>query len=575
MPQRVFRLGVSTAIVLLGALTLTRVDTSVSSVSLYPIALGRSGVVSSAELLASRAGLRILMQGGNAFDAAIATAAALGVVEFRTSGLATDGYWLLYDAKKKEVTAIDFAGIAPSGAKPERFPLKPGQDITLAIVEPVGYLSSTVPGGPASWQLLLKRYGSMKLETVLQPAIEYAENGFPISTRGAESIANVRASFLEFPTTAATYLIDGRAPYPGEVFFNKNLARTYRRLATGGVAEFYTGSIAKDIVSFYQQHGGLFTLDDFAQMDKVARWVQPISTTYRGYTVYTQPPTASGTDILQELNILEGFDLKALTHNSADYIHVFAEAIKLTTADRLKYHGDSDFVKVPVQQLISKEYAARARAKIDMAKAMPLAVSNLTTSDLTNSMSVIDKDGNMVIGTFTIQAGMGCRVVPGNLGFLMNNSLSYFSLDPLSPNVVAPRKRPEWPMANVIVMQDNKPLLVLGAPGGHGITQTVPQTLLNIIEFGMDVQAAIEAPRFRLMPEYRSYPDKGVSMVIRPEARIPSAVMQALEARGHTIEPYEDWGGGVGSMSAILIHPKSGVYMGGADPRGSYAALAW
>jgi gamma-glutamyltranspeptidase/glutathione hydrolase len=181
----------------------------------------------------------------------------------------------------------------------------------------------------------------------------------------------------------------------------------------------------------------------------------------------------------------------------------------------------------------------------------------------------------MVMGTFTIQAGMGCHVVPGELGFIMNNSLSYFSLDPRSPNVVAPRKRPEWPMPNIMVTKDDKILLALGAPGGHGITQTVPQTLINMIEFGMDIQSAIEAPRFRLFPEYRSYPDRGVSMVIRPETRIPSAVFRALEARGHTIEPYNDWGPGVGNMSGIMVHPMSGVYMAGADPRGSYAALAW
>ncbi len=524
-----------------------------------PIVVGTFGMVASNHPLASMAGMRILFQGGNAVDAAVATAAALGVVEPYLSGAGGDGFMMIYWAATDEMYFLNFSGRAPRALTAAHFGDR---------IPPRGPLNALIPGGVAGWEAAIKRFGSMSLHQVLQPAIHLAENGYPLTEFGAENHRSAQALFLDWDEAGAKAWWNGSLEPPklGDMITNHKLARTYRIIAEKGADAFYRGELAEEIVRFIQRHGGVFTLEDMASYQP--RWEEPLHTNYRGVDIYTPRPNSSGgLAVPQILNIVEGYDLKSMGVNSADYIHVMVEAIKLAAADRAEWSGDPDFmdVEIPYDLLLSKEYAAERRALIDMNRAnanVPPGVEQPGTSHL----SVVDQFGNMVSMTVTLGSTWGSGVVAGETGVLLNNGVNWFELDPNSPAYVEGGKRTRWNMTPTIASKDGRPFLVLGTPGGDGIWQTIPQLITKLIDFEMDVQTAIESPRFRWSIG---------TLTVRPESRIPADVLDELRARGHNIQLYPDWTTGVGGMNAIIVDPETGAMMGGADPRRDGYVVGW
>lgn len=524
-----------------------------------PVVVGTFGMVASNHPLASMSGMQILLQGGNAVDAAIATAAALGVVEPYLSGAGGDGFMMIYWAATDEIYFLNFTGRAPKALTAAHF----GDRIPTR-----GPLVVLVPGAVAGWETAIKRFGSMTLHQVLQPAIQLAENGYPLTQFGEENHRSAQALFLDWDEAGAQAWWGGnwQPPKLGDIIKNHKLARTYRILAEKGAEAFYRGELAEEIVRFVQKHGGVLTLEDMASYQP--RWEEPLHTNYRGIDIYTPRPNSSGgLAVSQILNIVEGFDLKSMGVNSADYIHVMVEAIKLAAADRAEWSGDPDFmdVEIPFDLLLSKDYAAERRALIDMNRAMtnvPPGVSQPGTSHV----SVVDQFGNMVSMTVTLGSNWGSGVVAGETGVILNNGILWFELDPESPAYVEGGKRTRWNMSPVIASKDGKPFLVLGTPGGDGIWQTLPQVITKLVDFGMDIQSAIESPRFRWTIG---------TLTVRPESRIPQEVLDELAARGHDVQPYPEWTSNVGGVNGIIVDPETGAMMGGADPRRDGYVIGW
>lgn len=392
-----------------------------------PLVTGRRGVVTSLHPLSSMAGMRILMKGGNAFDAAVATAAATTVVDPKNSTIGGQGFATVYVAKARQVRALNFYGTAPRTATIELLKDKAYK---------TGYLSTPVPSNLKGYQALLKARGTMSWAEVLEPAIELAEDGF-VLTEEFTGILQRLEDRLNYPSSRRVFFPGGRAPRPGEVFRQPDLARTLRRIAKEGPDVFYKGDIARGIAEFYQRHGGLLTYDDLAAYE--ARWVEPISTTYRGYTVYTQPPNSSGIALLLQLNLLEGFDLKAAGHNSPEYLHLIGEVQRLAIADRNRYVADPDFVSVPIARLLSKEYARERRRLITPGRtlpAVPAPQAPAATHDEANTthLTVADGEGNMVSLTQTLGSWYGSGVVAADTGVLFSNQMRHLHTEPESPS---------------------------------------------------------------------------------------------------------------------------------------------
>ena len=529
-----------------------------------PLVTGRYGAVTSLEPLASMAGMKVLMEGGNAFDAAAATAAAVAVVDPKNSSIGGQGFATIYIAKTGEVRALNFFGPAPKAATPEA--LK-GKDYTQ------GYLSAPVPSNLKGYYALQSTYGRLKWAQVLQPAIDLAEHGFVVKKEDlSDRIAEFKQELSQFPSSAEVFLPGGRVPQPGEIFVQPNLARTLKEVAAQGVDAFYKGDIAGRIADFYKEHGGLLTREDLASYQP--RWVQPISTTYRGYTLYTQPPNSSGIAVLEQLNLLEGYDLKSMQHNSADYLHLIGEVMRLVIADRNRYVGDPDFVHVPVDRLLSKEYAQKRRALIDLNRTLPLATAGDTgpapSSGNTTHMNVVDSEGNMVALTQTLGEWFGSGVVAADTGVLFSNQMRHLHLDPSDPSRVEPGKRPRSNQSPIIVLKDGKPFMAIGTPGNDAIWQRLPQVIVNILDFGMDIQSAITAPRMI----YGGHQETGSELkpIFKVEDRIPKDVVDALRAKGYEVEVVV---GDEGHVNGILRIPGSPFFEAGADPRGDTYAIAW
>jgi gamma-glutamyltranspeptidase / glutathione hydrolase len=573
-----------------------------SSQTMRPVIRGRHAAVASMKAEATEAARRILDSGGNAFDAAVAGQAALGVTDFSLNGVGSDAVLLVYDSREKKVYSINAEPRAPRLATIEWYAKNNGGKIP----ESDGLLSGGIPGVVDAWYILLDRWGTMNFEQVLQPAIDLAENGFPLSERGASYIAESK-KILKYPTTVKVYLPNGRAPKAGEILRNPDLARTLKKLVEGekanaskgrhealkaGRDRFYKGDIAHDLATFSEANGGLFRYEDFAEYS--AKVETPVSTNYRGYQVYKNPSASQGPTELIALNILEGYDLKALGHNSPEFLHTSVEAVKLAMGDREKYLGDMDFIKIPYDGLLSKDYARERRKLIDPGKAsleLRPGTPAANTADLerpvhevldgsashngdTSYIAVVDKDHNMVSFEPSLHELFGTGVVMGETGILFNCRGDYYSLVRGEANALEPGKRPRSTLQSTLVMKDGQPYAILGSPGGDDQVMRTMQTLINMIDFGMNIQQAIEAPRW----SSRSFPASPFPHTMYPgdmsvEARIPEEARQALIGKGHKLRVTSPWS--LGSNGGIVIDASTGVLSAGADPRVDAYAWAW
>jgi gamma-glutamyltranspeptidase/glutathione hydrolase len=567
-----------------------------------PVIRGRHAAVASMKAEATEAARRILDAGGNAFDAAVAGQAALGVTDFSLNGVGSDAVLLVYDSREKKVYSINAEPRAPKLATIEWYEKNNGGKIP----ESDGLLSGGIPGVVDAWYILLDRWGTMNFEQVLQPAIDLAENGFPLSERGASYIAESK-KILKYPTTVKIYLPNGRTPKAGDILKNPDLARTLKKLVEAGKANaskgrhealkaardrFYKGDIAHDLATFSEANGGLFRYEDFAEY--AAKVETPVSTSYRGYEVYKNPSASQGPTELIALNILEGYDLKALGHNSPEFLHTSVEAVKLAMGDREKYLGDMDFIKIPYDGLLSKDYARQRRKLIDPAKAsleLRPGTPAANTADLdrpvhevldgnashngdTSYIAVVDKDHNMISFEPSLHELFGTGVVMGDTGILFNCRGDYYSLVRGEANALEPGKRPRSTLQSTLVMKDGQPYAILGSPGGDDQVMRTMQTLINMVDFGMNIQQAIEAPRW----SSRSFPASPFPHTMYPgdmsvEARIPEATRQALVGKGHKLRVAPPWS--LGSNGGIVIDSATGVLSAGADPRVDAYAWAW
>ncbi len=518
-----------------------------------------NGMVATSQPLASAAGLRILQQGGNAIDAAIAAAAVLCVVEPMMVSPGGDMFALVWDAKQKKLKALNASGRAPQAMnidelKKRGFTAMPGDGIHTV----------TVPGAVDGWATLLKSHGTMTLAQVLQPAIEYAERGFPVSEVIAIEWAANSPPYAKNAEFAATYLPGGKAPAMGEVFTNKNLAHSLRLIATKGRDVFYQGELAEKILKFSQAQGGpggsgMLTRADFAK--HTSNWVEPISTTYRGHTVYELPPNNQGLVALQMLNIIEGYDLKKLGHNSAEYLHLLVEAKKLAFLDRAQHIADPAFYQAPLTRLLSKDYAAELRQRINATRTLDASSQQPQGGEDTVYLTVVDKDRNVVSFIQSIFSQFGSGLVAADTGIILHNRGAGFSFDATSANKVEGDKRPFHTLIPAMVFKNEKPWLTFGVMGGDMQAQGHVQVLLNLIEFGFNLQQAGEQPRFRHF-------EKGLAL----ESAIGDDIRKALEQRGHKLTAAP---GSFGGYQAIMIDPVTGALAGGSDMRKDGCAIGW
>jgi len=532
--------------------------------------MARNGVVSTSHPLAAQAGLRILQQGGNAIDAAVATAAVLNVVEPESAGIGGDMFAIVYVAKEHRLIGINASGWAPTGATPARLKLQ-GHDAASGMPE-FGILTVAVPGAVDGWDQLLRRAGTMDFRKVLQPAVELAEQGFPWSQRVAAEMADTYTYNMQVRAdsdTLGTYYPHGALPTPGGIFRNPDLARALRALQQHGRAAFYQGEIARAIVAKSTALGGTMTAADLA--DYHAEWVTPLSTNYHGYDVYELPPNGQGFAVLEELNILEacaprlGFELAKLGPTSPDYWHLLVETKKIAFDDLNRYNADPRFASVPVEKLISKEYAAAQCGRIDPAHAAVPATHHQQQGG-TVYLTTADRWGNMVSLIYSVYDALGSGITVPGYGFVLHDRGALFSLDPASPNIIAPRKRPFHTIIPAFVMKDGKPLMAFGLMGGSMQAQGHMQVLVDMIDLGANLQLASDAARFQHFQD---------SNTLEMESQLYALVGAQLTARGHKV--VKGNGDDMGGYQAILYTPTppGGYYRAGSDHRKDGAAVGW
>jgi gamma-glutamyltranspeptidase/glutathione hydrolase len=554
-----------------------------------PVVMGRNGMVCSGHPLSSQTGIAMLQKGGNAMDAAIATAAALNVVEPLMSGIGGDGYIMIYWRKDDRLSIVNATGAAPLAAARERY---------LANGIPMkGMLSVSVPALVDGWLSAHEKYGSLSLAEVLAPAIDLADNGIPTSHWLAKAIA-ADPLICQFPTSKAVFSRGGRPLKPGEILLQKDLVRTFEAIIKGGRDAFYRGEIARALVKFSEEQGGLLTEKDFAQCR--SRWEDPISTTYRGFTVYEAPPNSSGHVLLQELNLVEHFDLRSLGCNTAESVHAMVEAKKLAFMDREAYLADPDFVDVPTEGLISKEYASErvklidpARAAADVRPGDPWhyqktgrknspATNPLfggEKQDDTTCFALVDRWGNAVCQLQSLQSPFGSSVIAGDTGILLNNRMTYWHLEPEHVDCLRPGKRVRQTMNPVMAFKEGpsgrRLVLVCGTPGADTQVQTNLQVITHVLDFGMTVSEAVEAPRWRHTqnPTESAMPHICKDELIL-EGRFPETTRTGLSRRGHVLNIIGDWEA-TGSEMMIQIVPETGAMFGAADPRRDGYAVGW
>ena len=593
-----------------------------------PVVRGKRGVVAGGQPLSVEAGLRILQRGGNAVDAGVATILAASVIEFSHFSFGGE-VPILIKLKGQKVVVIEGMGQAPMKATREFFvnrsqgesgapSLSGTGQLTMpgarkgGLIPSTGPLSATVPGVLDACVTALDQFGTKTLAEVMEPAIELAD-GFPLDELRVQYIKTRAPIFSQWEDAKRLFLPNGEAPKVGDIFVQANLARTLReivraeRLASRSTRNnrhaglmaardyFYRGPIARRIGDYMQEHGGLIAADDFARFS--AKVGQPVQTTYHGYQIYKAGFWTQGPALLETLNMLEGFDLKKMGHNSPTYIHTLAEALKLGLADRDRYYGDPNFVKIPMTELLSKEYAALRRPLIDeqhaslaqqpgdpmnMRAVLASAVQTIgrasevpaiERANDTTCVNVVDKDGNMF--SATPSGAWLPAVVAGDTGVLMGQRLQSALTDPNSPNVVAPGKRPRITLTPTLVLKGDEPFMALSTPGGDNQDQALLQVLLNVIEFGMNPQEAVEAPRFDTQHYVSSFDDhEFLPGSLNIESRVSLKTIQELSQKGHKVKVQGEWGT-LSSPTVIIYDAKNGVASAGADPRRSRYAVAW
>jgi gamma-glutamyltranspeptidase / glutathione hydrolase len=533
------------------------------------VVMAKHGIVATSHPLAAQAGLDILKQGGNAVDAAIAANAMLGVVEPMSCGIGGDLFAIIWDAKSQKLL-----GLNASGRSPRELSRTVILEQGLEAIPTHGPLSWSVPGCVDGWDQLLRKFGTRSLGDCLAPAIATAEEGFPVAEIIATQWRSSAEALGKYPTSAEAFLVAGkRAPQAGEIFHNHQLAKTLRRIAAGGSAAFYREEIAAEIVAFSREAGGHFTLRDFEQ--HTSTWVEPVSTSYRGYDVWELPPNGQGIAVLQMLNLLEPHDVAAMGPGSADYLHLFLEAKKLAYADRARFYADPDFAALPVRELISKPYAAVRGKRIDLARAatdIPAGDPKLAHGD-TVYITVVDKDRNCCSLIQSIYHGFGSHVVPGKLGFTLQNRGSSFALDPEHPNSLEPGKRPFHTIIPGMLTQQGRPVFCFGVMGGDMQPQGHVQILVNLLDFGMNVQSAGDAARVRHSgsAEPNGQPGDGGGTVF-VESGVTDEVVADLRQRGHKVMRARD---GYGGYQGIWIDWERGVLHGGSEVRKDGAAVGY
>ncbi len=559
--------------------------------NLRPAALGRKGMIATANPLASQAGQKILAKGGNAIDAIVAAAASLNAVEPYMSGTAGVGYMLLYSAKENRVRSLVFGGWVPETFRITNFKtgVRVADGAGHGAMETIGPRIAAVPGNLAGWAKALEDYGTMPLSEVFESAIDYLDNGIPITEFDQAMWEGTVARVAPHKESANIFLKNGKDPYVvGDIFYNKPLAATMKRIAAEGINVFYKGEIAKEIEAAFARDGGFITTADLAAVPDRVQWIDPISVKYRDYTVYNNPPPGMGIQQLQVLKIMEGFDLKKMGHNSVDYLAHLMEAIYLSRIDTDKYIGDPLFVDVPVNMLLSDDYIVNQRAKVvarvKERKAGIATESSLLTKPLedasankykysTTTLSAVDQWGNAVVIIQTHGGGFGSGYVAGNTGLVFNSAMDWMTPIPGQANTAVPGKAVGWCIGGMMQFhKDGKPELIVGSPGSFGILQSVPQVAMNVVDFGMTIQDGISAARFRWKDELGSVPAKEIIM----ETRVPPGVIKKLKEMGYIIDTsLGDWTMTVGGVQGITIDRENGWLMGGADLRRNGYAVGW
>ncbi len=522
--------------------------------------IAQNGIAATSHPLATQIALDILKQGGNAVDAAIAANAALGLMEPNSCGIGGDLFAVLWVDKEQKLYGLNASGRSPYALTLEEFKKRNVKEIPL-----VGPLPLSVPGVVDGWFELHEKFGKLPMERILEPAIHYAREGFPVTQVISSAWAEKVGPREDQPNFASTFLPQGKAPSEGEIFRNPDLAGTLEQIAQGGREVFYKGEIAQKIDAFCQHAGCFLRYRDL--MEHTSTWVDPVSVNYRGYDVWELPPNGQGIAVLQMLNILEAFDLRSMGHNSADYLHHLVEAKKIAFEDRAKFYADPDFSKIPVAELISEEYAKKRRELLDPERAssqIPAGDPKLQTGD-TIYLTVADQEHNMISLIQSNYSSFGSGLVPDGLGFVLQNRGALFNLEEGHFNSYAPHKRPFHTIIPAFVTHNGKPFMSFGVMGGDMQPQGHVQILANILDFGMNLQEAGDAPRFRhfgsSMPTGSTMRDGGE---LGLESGIPVEVQRHLVEKGHRLHFVV---GSYGGYQAILYDARNDAYRGASDSR--------
>lgn len=523
--------------------------------------LARNGMAATSQPLATQVALDILKAGGTAMDAAIAANAVLGLVEPASCGIGGDLFAIVWDAKEKKLFGFNGSGRAPKSLNIDYF-----LDRGIKYIPNLGPLPVSVPGAVDGWFALHERFGKLPMETLLQPAIDYGREGFPVSEVIAFEMESNYRGMEELPGFAETYMPNGHTPRKGEVFKNPNLSNTYEKIAREGRDAFYKGDIARTIDAYMQKHGGFLSYEDLAS--HTSNWVEPVSTNYRGYDIWELPPNGQGTAALQILNILEGYDIASMGFGSTEYLHVLTEAKKLAYEDRAKFYADPEFNKIPLEALLSKEYAAERRALIDpqeAANSYPAGDMEIESGN-TTYLTVADKDGNMVSLIQSIYSEFASGMVPDGLGFVLQNRGGMFNVqDRNHANALEPGKRPFHTIIPAFITKDGKPYVSFGLMGGSVQPQGHAQIVVNLVDFGMNLQEAGDAPRMRHSGS--SQPTGSVMTnggTLNLESGFEPKVFRELRKMGHRIS----FAVGIyGGYQAIGVDLENKVYSGASESR--------
>lgn len=519
--------------------------------------IAQHGMAATSQPLATQVALDILKKGGNAIDAAIAANAMLGLVEPTGNGIGGDLFAMVWDSKGKKLHGLNASGRSPMSLRMEHF-----EELGLTKIPSYGPLPVSVPGAVDGWFELHKKFGKLPMSELLAPAIQYAREGFPVSELIAYYMQRTVPRLGQYPGFKETYMPNGKAPVKGQIFRNPNLAATYEKIATGGRDAFYKGDIARIVASYMQEQGGFLSYEDLAQ--HTSEWVEPVSSNYRGYDVWELPPNGQGIAALQILNVMELHDVEGMGFGSEDYVHTFVEAKKLAFEDRAKYYTDMAFNKTPVDWLISKKYAAQRNQLINPERAAKRYDAGPYEGD-TIYLTTADKDGNMVSLIQSNYRGMGSGMTPHGLGFIMQNRGELFALQKDHFNAYAPGKRPFHTIIPAFITKDGKPWVSFGVMGGGAQPQMHAQVVMNLVDFGMNLQEAGDAAR--ILHSGSSQPTGEIMRdggFVSLENGFSDGVRRELVQKGHVLREVSGWFGG---YQAIMRDPQTGVYYGASESR--------